>query len=133
MKTVNLVTFKVDQIAVDDMRNCIEYTRQGQCINKVRNSNEYVPSFVYVETSNIQLIVDQGVKHYMAVGDKVWEYIHLMKNPVTGATLQHKLKHLREYQAKARVTIEFQNIKLARVKKAGFWKRFKWLFTGVKT
>ena len=132
MKEVNLVTFEVEKIVVDDYRNILEFDLREPLPNMIRNSMEYVPHFVEVETTNIELVVDQGIHHYMAVSKKVWEYLYVMKNPITGATQQAELETLRNSKALSMVTIDQQAMRIKNMARAGFWTRLKWLFTGVR-
>ena len=130
MKEVKLIKFDTENIVVDDIRNCVEMYRHDNPINKIVSSHEYIPQFVDVENMRIELIVDQGVEHYIAVSEKVWEYLYLIENPVTAETQQRKIDDLRDYQAKAMVTIELQHIKYKRIVESSLLTRIKWLFTG---
>ena len=91
--------------------------------------------------SNIYLhiVVEYGIQPnlYLTVfsftdgGLKVWEYLYIMKNPITAESQQKKIDVLKDYKSKAMVTIEMKNIKLNRIKKANLITRLKWVFTGV--
>jgi len=131
MKEVNLITFKSEEIMVDDMRNCIEIHNIDSQPNVITNSREYVPSFIEVSNVPIQRIVNRDIEHYIAVDNKVWEYMYLIKNPVTAQSQQIIIDELRDYKSKAMVTIEMKSIKIKRMVNVSWLTRFKWVFTGV--
>jgi len=133
MKEVDLITFKSEQIMVDSLRNHVERGTFDRQPNIIRNSREYVPSFVEVENIPIQLIVDsRAADHYIAVDKHVWEYLYILDNPVTGQTLQNEINELRKYKSEAMVSLEIKSMNIKKLLTAGFWTRVKWLFTGAK-
>lgn len=137
MKNVTLVKLQSEYIEVDDLIN--HYQRpvvSGEPKTMIANSNEYVPDCYRVENIPIQRVVDRGVEHYIAVENKVWEYLYYIENPVTAKTQEAKIKSLTE-----RCDIQFQkraveqrecNLSKYKVCNASLLTRIKWVFTGVK-
>ena len=130
MKEVKLIKFNEEDIVVDDMRNCVEIHTQEMPVSEIIGSREYIPQFVDVENMRIERIVDHGVEHYIAVSEKVWEYLYLIENPITAKTQQKEIDNLKTYKSNAMVTIEVKAIQYKRIVNANLWTRIKWLFTG---
>ncbi len=132
MKEVKLIRFDTQEIMVDDLRNCIDMRTLDKPFNEIVGSHEYIPHFVDVENIRIERIVDHGVEHYIAVSERIWEYLYLIENPVTGKTQQARIDALKAYKSNAMVTIEIKVNQYKRITTASLWTRIKWVFTGVK-
>ena len=136
MKEVDLVRFSTETILVEDCRNLIEFHRIDDKVNFVRNSDEFIPQFIDVETLSVERVVDCGVTHYMAVERKVWKYLYAMKNPVTAESQDNKISELKDKGRVLAASIERlrrdADKQEARIAKASFFERVKWVFTGVK-
>ena len=132
MKEVKLIKFETQDILVSHLSDCFEIAHANtNPIHEIVGSHEYVPAFVDIERVRIERIIDHGVTHYIAVSEKVWEYLYLMENPVTAEVQQGKIEYLRDWKSKAMVTIEVSALQYKRIVTASIWTRIKWLFTGV--
>ena len=110
---VDLVTLESKTIVIGDSSDYVAYFEPNQPINRIRNSNEFIPhGFVDVEYCTVERVIDQGVCHYIAVTRKVWEYLYLIKNPVTAESQQAEIERQRDDLCKARITIEMDRIKI---------------------
>ena len=81
-------------------------------------------------------MVDHGVEHYIAAERKVWEYLLLIKNPLTVKSLLSEKERLNNRAGELRYLADKNEHELLMlrnsIKNAGLLTRIKWVFTGVK-
>lgn len=142
MKKVKLIKFESESVMIGDFDNRIDCERldMRRKPKRVNSTSEFLhPQFSVSESVDIEKIVDHGIEHYIAVTRDVWEYMALIKNPVTVKSLKEE-----KYSLQDRVhtlncdvndlnnILSCQNSKLKAIKSAGFLTRIKWIFKGVK-
>jgi len=137
MKRVKLIKFKGEDVVIDDMVNCYQQaTAHHKLPQAISNSDEYIPDYYHVEDIPIRRIVDHNVEHYIAVEDKIWEYLYLIENPVTAKSQELRIKKLSEawqsWKNEACRTAESYKKFRETVFNASLLTRIKWVFTGVK-
>lgn len=135
MKQVRLVKLKHEDIEVHDGEDRILLPVDSR-VNHVIGSQDYVPERFYQEYVDVHKIIDHGMAHYIAVNNKVWEYLYYIENPVTAKTQQNKINALTEssesWEKEAwKIGASFKTFKRS-VFNASLITRIKWIFTGVK-
>ncbi|MEK0326032.1 MAG: hypothetical protein QQN63_10050 [Nitrosopumilus sp.] len=138
MKRVKLIKFKDEDIMVGDMMDLYEqHFMSCNSPNRIIDSyGEYVPEFCSKETLPIRRVVDHGVEHYIAVSEKIWEYLYCIENPVTAKTQEAKIQKLSEeseswHREAECISRSFKRFK-SNVFGTSLLTRIKWVFTGVK-
>lgn len=102
---------------------------------KVERSCEFFPNKIKTETLPIRKIVDHGREHYICVSSKVWEYLYLIKNPVTAESQCKKIEALtnssERWEKEAwQIGQQFKQYKKT-MANPSLLTRIKWVFTGV--
>lgn len=131
MKEVQLIKFDSEDVLVGDYEDRMSIHHCNGNETRIENSFEYIPPFINLENIRIQKVVDDGREHYIAVTRKVWEYIHLIENPVTAESQEREINRLNSDLSGAKITIESNAIRYKKIVNASLWVRFKWLFNGM--
>lgn len=142
MREVKLIKFESESVMIGDFANRVDCERLDMRMKpkRVNSTSEFLhPQFSVSESVDIEKIVDHGIEHYIAVTRDVWEYMSLIKNPVTVKLLQEEKYSLQDrvHAFNCEVNdlkniLSNQNSELKAIKSAGFLTRIKWLFTGAK-
>ena len=140
MKNVTLVKFNTEQTIVADYTNRMDYHTTDLCNDRWQNvahtSEICYQDEIEIEVLPIQTIVNKGVEHYIAVEPKVFEYLYLIENPVTGKTQVDKIKSLHEKLGYMTIERNLKRVELckqlARRNKLhnSWWQRVIFLFKG---
>lgn len=134
---------RIDLISIDSCKATIgDYSDFYQCPESmdkypgVVNSDKFIldRESVIIEYIPVQLVVDHGVEHYIAVKNKVWEYLYLIENPVTAKSQEAKIKKLSKdvdswYREADKMATCFNKLK-NNIHNASLWRRIKWVFKG---
>lgn len=91
-------------------------------------------SYVEVENIPIRRIIENDIEHYIAVHNKVWEYLYLIENPVTAKSQHERIERLSSEICNLRISFDNTSHTLSSLCKslhnATLWTRIKWVFTG---
>ena len=140
MKEVQLIKIDSARALINEAQDYyhISHCEHLDGSKMIKNSDmEFLAhSEVEVENIPIQRIHEHGREHYIAVPNKVWEYLYLLTNPVTAESQESKIRGL-----KGRVEVLGYALRVNKalydelkgiVESATLWERIKWVFTGIE-
>jgi len=140
MRTVELIKFGSEKVQIGDYKEYIEIHGRpspNTLLPMISDCHEvvYNPRFD-VSTLPIKRVIYEGKEHYIAVDNRVWEYIYAIENPVTARSQEKKIRQLKgdvhNWRDCHENTSQLLKILSRKIHCASLWQRIKWVFTGFK-
>lgn len=140
-KIVNLVVLSKTKIPVSNYGDFLDYKQDPNITTIDNTTDEFVSGVISdsrLKRTKIRKVVEEGNEYYLAVDDKVWEFLYTVKNPVNAKVLVSKIDDLehkekintRAIRAKDLKILQLKN-KLKHLSECGILCRLKFLVTGI--